>query len=72
LHDQRAGAYDRFVINGFSILLAQATSEDVPVPLSSDWAASLMLVILWIFVAAAVVGPMVTYLKIVPRFTGKK
>ena len=36
-------------------ILAQNTA-DIPVPLSTDWAPSLLLTILWIFVAAAVAG----------------
>jgi len=39
-----------------SHILAQ--SSDVPIPVSTDWAPALLLAILWIFVAAAVAGPL--------------
>ena len=38
------------------ILLAQIS--DVPVPLSTQWAPALLLTMLWIFVAAAILGPL--------------
>ena len=39
-----------------SHLLAQG--YDVPIPIAMDWSPVLLLTILWIFVAAAIVGPL--------------
>lgn len=35
----------------------------VPVPVSTDWAPVLLLTIVWIFVAAAVAGPVVRHFR---------
>ena len=50
--------------------LAQSLSAapDIPVPLSADWAATLLLTIVWIFVAAAVVGPVLRFFRFDRRF----
>jgi hypothetical protein len=50
LHGHPLQPYHRIMF-----ILAQNTA-DIPVPLSTDWAPSLLLTILWIFVAAAVAG----------------
>ena len=42
-------------------ILAQVT--DIPIPRSTDWVPSLLLTILWIFVAAAMIGPLVRHLR---------
>jgi hypothetical protein len=42
-------------------LLAQAPA--VPIPVSTDWVPALLLTIVWIFVAAAIGGPIVRYLR---------
>ncbi len=39
----------------------------VPVPVSTEWAGSLLLVIVWLLVAAAIVGPVVRFFRIGPR-----
>ena len=39
-----------------SHILAQSSA--VPIPVSTDWAPALLLTILWIFVAAALAGPL--------------
>ena len=43
--------------------LGQA-APDVAVPLSTEWAPALLLTILWLFVAAAIAGPVLFYLKL--------
>ncbi len=42
-------------------LLAQST--EVPIPVSTDWVPVLLLTIVWIFVAAAVAGPLLRHLR---------
>jgi hypothetical protein len=49
-------AYHRAMLLAILHVLAQGAS--VPIPIALDWAPVLLLTILWIFVAAAVVGPL--------------
>jgi hypothetical protein len=39
-------------------LITLAQSSAVPIPVSTDWASALLLTIVWIFVAAALAGPL--------------
>jgi hypothetical protein len=47
------------------VLAAEAAL--VPVPVSPDWVPSLLLVLVWLLVAAMVVGPVVRYFRGEPR-----
>ena len=52
------------------LLPATALAADkpgVPVPVSPDWAPWLLLVLLWILVTAAVIGPVIRYFRAEPR-----
>jgi hypothetical protein len=41
----------------------------VPIPLSTGWVEGFLLLIVWLFVAAVIVGPLVTYFHLEPRST---
>jgi hypothetical protein len=43
------------------MMLAQAS--DVPIPRSTDWVPTLLLTILWIFVAAAIIGSITRHFR---------
>jgi hypothetical protein len=56
-----AAAYHRGMTFWNLQLLAQTPA--VPIPVSIDWLPALLLTIVWIFVAAAIAGPIVRYLR---------
>ncbi len=51
----------------------RTTSQDVgepgavPIPLSTGWVEFFLLMIVWLFVAAAIIGPLVTYFRVERR-----
>jgi hypothetical protein len=54
------------------VLAAPALAADAatpPVPAAPDWSAALLLVLLWVLLAAAVLGPVVRYFRIEPHST---
>jgi hypothetical protein len=57
------------MVNAFAILLLPLAAEKpaVPVPVVTDWVPWLLLVLLWILVAAAVIGPVIRYFRAEPR-----
>jgi hypothetical protein len=56
-----AKAYHRGMTFSLAQLLAQ--NPPVPIPVSTDWVPALLLTITWIFVAAAIAGPIVRHLR---------
>lgn len=50
-------------------LIAQsaATGRDVPIPVQTGWVSPFLLMIVWLFVAAAVLGPLIHYFRLVKR-----
>jgi hypothetical protein len=51
-------------LTAFTHLLA---AEGIPVPLSPDWAPTLLVALVWLLAAAMVVGPVVRYFRGEPR-----
>jgi hypothetical protein len=39
----------------------------VPIPLSTGWVEGFLLMIVWLFVAAVIIGPLVTYFRLERR-----
>ncbi len=52
-----------------AILAAPSTSATgaVPIPLSTGWVEGFLLMIVWLFVAAVIIGPLVTFFRLGPR-----
>ena len=49
------------------LLAAADNPERVPIPLSTGWVEGFLLLIVWLFVAAIVVGSLVTFFHLEPR-----
>jgi hypothetical protein len=49
------------------LILHTLAAENVPVPVAPDWVPSLVLALVWLLVAAMVVGPVVRYFRGEPR-----
>ncbi|HVX85710.1 MAG TPA: hypothetical protein VH253_13090 [Phycisphaerae bacterium] len=41
--------------------------HDAPIPVQTAWVSPFLLMIVWLFVAAAVVGPLIHYFRLVKR-----
>ena len=48
-------------------LAADSTAERAAIPLSTGWVEGFLLLIVWLFVAAVVIGPLIRYLHLEPR-----
>ena len=44
-----------------------ANSETAAIPLSTGWVEGFLLLIVWLFVAAVVIGPLITFFNLAPK-----
>ena len=51
------------------LFAAGNTPDRVPIPLSTGWVEGFLLLIVWLFVVAVVIGPLVTFFQAQPRST---
>ncbi|HUO10885.1 MAG TPA: hypothetical protein VM008_21465 [Phycisphaerae bacterium] len=49
------------------LLAAGNTPDRVAIPLSTGWVEGFLLLIVWLFVAAVVIGPLITFFHLEPR-----
>jgi hypothetical protein len=49
------------------LLAADNAADRAAIPLSTGWVEGFLLLIVWLFVAAVVIGPLITYFNLEPK-----